>query len=78
MRFLKVMSSAEAHEILKACCTTLSKGFDVVNLESYGHVACWDLADAIAFLDSGAQWCRDCSAHMRNRLDVGAIDHQEF
>ena len=78
MCFLQMMSLTESHEVLKACRAALREGFDVINLESDAHVACWYLADTVSFLNRGAQWCRDVSAHMRNRLDVYSIDYKKF
>jgi hypothetical protein len=78
MRFLKMMSFAEPHKVLEACRATLREGFYVVYLESDAHIARWYLADTVSFLNSTAQWRRDVSAHMRNRLDIYSINYKKF
>jgi hypothetical protein len=78
MCFLKVMSFTQPHKVLKGCCATLGEGHDVIYLESDTHVACWYLADTIALLNGCSQWCRNCPAHMRNRLDIYSIDNKKF
>jgi len=50
MRFLKMMSFAEAHEVLEACGPALREGDDVVYLESDAHIARWYLTDTITLL----------------------------
>jgi hypothetical protein len=75
MSFLKMMSFAEAYEVLEACRAALREWFDVVNLESHAHIARWYLAFSVSFLNGCSQWCRNRSTHMRNRLDIYTIDN---
>ena len=78
MRFLKMMSFAEAHEVLKACRTTLREGDDVIDLEADVHIACRDLTDSVALLETGAEFCGYCPPHMSDCSYIGAIHHEQL
>ena len=73
-----MMPFTEAHEVLKACSTTLREGDDVIDLEADVHIACRDLTDSVALLESGAEFCWYCAPHVSDCSYVCAIHHEQL